>query len=241
MVAITVILAAVIGAFVLEIGDQQETAPNTSFSSDESIYSVGMGMGMTPFLNSSRVQLSHAGGDVLDISQTSVKVDGNESVFGLHVEPSGDQWAVAGPAPNVYPTLGTNQQTGFKSGQSMDVMWYCDPGQACGTARDRYPEFAPPPVSRIDSTHNADHLFVIPGQGSFSGATYLTDWYGYVHDSTKTLCPGGNRDSCALDDLETDDEIRVTWTAESGGKTQTLFKYTVQDGGQDETNVPPGY
>jgi hypothetical protein len=31
-----------------------------------------------------------------------------------------------------------------------------------------------------------------------------------------------------MDRLETDDSVRVVWSASSGGKTQTLFKYTVQ-------------
>jgi FlaG/FlaF family flagellin (archaellin) len=34
IITITVILAAVIGAFVLEIGDQQETAPTNRFSAE---------------------------------------------------------------------------------------------------------------------------------------------------------------------------------------------------------------
>jgi flagellin-like protein len=41
MVAITVILAAVIGAFVLEIGNQQETAPSTSFDSEQQVVYYG--------------------------------------------------------------------------------------------------------------------------------------------------------------------------------------------------------
>jgi hypothetical protein len=37
-------------------------------------------------------------------------------------------------------------------------------------------------------------------------------------------------DTCT-DRLETDDEIAVVWHSSSGGKTQTLTKYTVQKDG----------
>jgi hypothetical protein len=239
MVAITVILAAVIGAFVLEIGDQQETAPSTSFDSSERVYGVDEGMGKGPFINTSRVELSHAGGDVLDITQSSVRVNGNESVWGIHVEPGENNWAVGGPTPNVYPTLGTNQRTEFKSGQEWNVLLYCDPSGYCGEARGRYQEYVPPPVSGIDNTHNADHFYPYPPNpaGAFGGAVYLTDWSGH----SDALCKGGSRNHCVLDDLEQDDNVNVVWTASSGGKTQTLFKYTVQDGGESESTDPPGY
>lgn len=56
MVAITVILAAVIGAFVLNIGGNQETAPQNQFSFEYN--STG-----------ENVTVSHGGGGSLDASQ----------------------------------------------------------------------------------------------------------------------------------------------------------------------------
>ncbi|MFD1646042.1 type IV pilin [Haloarchaeobius litoreus] len=56
MVAITVILAAVIGAFVLNIGGNQETAPQNQFDFEYSN-------------NSDHVIVSHGGGGTLDATQ----------------------------------------------------------------------------------------------------------------------------------------------------------------------------
>jgi len=65
MVAITVILAAVIGTFVLGLGDQlQETAPNANFSFQ---YTDG------------DVTITHSGGDRIDGSQLSVTVSDGSS------------------------------------------------------------------------------------------------------------------------------------------------------------------
>jgi hypothetical protein len=41
-------------------------------------------------------------------------------------------------------------------------------------------------------------------------------------------CGGMDHEFGELRRLETNDNIRVVWTADSGGKTQTLFKYAVQ-------------
>ncbi|WP_135828464.1 type IV pilin [Halorussus halobius] len=61
MVAITVILAAVIGTFVLDLGNQvQSSSPTASFSFDES---VG---------NDDTVQIVHDGGDTISGDQLSV-------------------------------------------------------------------------------------------------------------------------------------------------------------------------
>lgn len=61
MVAITVILAAVIGAFVLDIGGGQEAAPQANF--DWSYENSG---------GSTQVSVEHAGGGQVDASQLSL-------------------------------------------------------------------------------------------------------------------------------------------------------------------------
>jgi len=64
MVAITVILAAVIGAFVLGLGDQaSSSAPQASFDYN--------------FEGDTNVTITHGGGDNIDNSTISVTVDGN--------------------------------------------------------------------------------------------------------------------------------------------------------------------
>ena len=65
MVAITVILAAVIGTFVLGLGDQlQETSPTASFSTDFTDDSGGDDV----------LKLGHDGGDSIARSQVSVQI-----------------------------------------------------------------------------------------------------------------------------------------------------------------------
>jgi len=72
MVAITVILAAVIGAFVLDIGNQQEQTPQASIS-----FSPG---------ETDDVRMSHDGGDKLNLDDTTLttngSTDGNASLSG---------------------------------------------------------------------------------------------------------------------------------------------------------------
>jgi len=69
MVAITVILAAVIGAFVLDIGGSQESAPQVQWE-----WSDG-----TP--NSTAIQVSHGSGDTVT-SPSQITVDNSSGDFG---------------------------------------------------------------------------------------------------------------------------------------------------------------
>ena len=66
MVAITVILAAVIGTFVLGLGDRiSQAQPNAQFDFD---YTVG---------NNDEVEISHDGGDGVESSQVTVTIGGD--------------------------------------------------------------------------------------------------------------------------------------------------------------------
>jgi flagellin-like protein len=134
MVAIAVILAAVIGAFVLEIGDRQEVAPSMSLQAQERVEFVSMmpgGCHRAPTGdtirkncgNTSRVYIKNTGGDNLDVHQTRITVEGNGSVFGLNQESSSDQGARAGPMPNTWETLGTNQPAEFTAGESWNILF----------------------------------------------------------------------------------------------------------------------
>ena len=69
MVAITVILAAVIGAFVIGIGDEQAAQPTASIDFDQ---------------GSDSVTVSHQSGDTLDTNEISFggDIDVSESAFG---------------------------------------------------------------------------------------------------------------------------------------------------------------
>jgi len=70
MVAITVILAAVIGTFVLGLGNQvQETSPNANIAFDYTNDSDG----------DDTLQITHETGDTIEASQVSVVVSGAEN------------------------------------------------------------------------------------------------------------------------------------------------------------------
>jgi flagellin-like protein len=64
MVAITVILAAVIGTFVLGLGDSVESAPQASFDFS---YDTDTG----------NVDIRHRGGDNLDPANVEIRIDGS--------------------------------------------------------------------------------------------------------------------------------------------------------------------
>mgnify|MGYP000595616776 FL=1 len=79
MVAITVILAAVIGTFVLGLGDQvSENAPQASFSFDFD----GGGDGDFTGTSSDLVNITHEGGETLDAGEISVEGDGTNNLNG---------------------------------------------------------------------------------------------------------------------------------------------------------------
>jgi flagellin-like protein len=193
MVAITVILAAVIGAFVLEIGDQQETAPSTSFDSEQQVkfYEAQEKANLTT------VSVTHAGGDVLDISKTNIKIEGNASAWGVKEPDSG--WDPARPQPNIRKTLGTNEPAQLGSGDSWEMLGYN--GKA-----DRHVKRETYAINYKDYLNGKNNGFAEPRLKWYNGA-----WTGTV-----------------LTHLENGDNVNVVWTASSGGKTQTLFKYTVQ-------------
>jgi flagellin-like protein len=69
MVAITVILAAVIGTFVLGLGDQvSDSAPTASFNFD--------------FASNTEADITHDGGDAIADSQLTVKINGTNAYVG---------------------------------------------------------------------------------------------------------------------------------------------------------------
>jgi flagellin-like protein len=66
MVAITVILAAVIGTFVLGLGDSVESAPQASFNFD-----------YDDSVSNEEVTIRHRGGDNIDTANIEIRVNGN--------------------------------------------------------------------------------------------------------------------------------------------------------------------
>lgn len=77
MVAITVILAAVIGSFVLGIGGDIEQSPQASLSIE-----AGDATG--------EVVIAHEGGDDIISSEVSMTVNGNDETFGTDLTPGSE-------------------------------------------------------------------------------------------------------------------------------------------------------
>ncbi|CAI50770.1 pilin PilA [Natronomonas pharaonis DSM 2160] len=82
MVAITVILAAVIGTFVLGLGDQvQETAPNAQISGEQITLDEG------DLDDEEAVRITHESGDAINPNEIEITVDGQTAAS---VEPDSD-------------------------------------------------------------------------------------------------------------------------------------------------------
>jgi flagellin-like protein len=249
MVAITVILAAVIGAFVLEIGDQQETAPNTSFDTEQAVQIVSTGYddetyaGCAPNTdetaecgNLSTVEISHAGGDTIDLRNVRLSVDGNQSVYApSKFGRSPATWHKPVPQPDVRNYIGSNRRVAISSGQSWNAVFYC--GTVCQESDiDDYPNsryvgggYAVPahediPWSDLPMGPNNEAIFQVKSYSDMEG-------YAWIPQS---LDSSGDPDRIgALDPLYGDETVQVVWTSSSGGKTQTLMKTEVQQGSPD--------
>lgn len=87
MVAITVILAAVIGTFVLGLGDQvQQTTPQTQFGFDQSVETVEHSSNNASDITV--VTITHESGDSIDETNLDVSINGN-AAYGLNKTGSG--------------------------------------------------------------------------------------------------------------------------------------------------------
>ena len=118
MVAITVILAAVIGSFVLGIGSNQEAAPQATIQIDADS-------------NSNSISLNHRGGDEfasgntaeirIVTEQTDVEAvwDANEGPFGTGNSISVDDTTSTGDSAN----FTVNSESSLSAGERVDVIW----------------------------------------------------------------------------------------------------------------------
>jgi flagellin-like protein len=214
MVAITVILAAVIGAFVLEIGDQQETAPSTSFDTEQT---TNFYQDDSDKINLTEVEITHAGGETLDISNNQIKVAGNESWWGVEEVDGGSNGNkdIAAMQPDITRAAGSNDQVELTSGQS----WAIVAGNNNGApSRENVDTTIAYNFDYSDADNNGDgHKDVILEEDGDSEDD---------NPSTGNTAIGSN--SGLLSVLQQGDNVNVVWTASSGGKTQTLQRYTVQ-------------
>ncbi|GAB3326870.1 type IV pilin N-terminal domain-containing protein [Haloplanus salinarum] len=127
MVAITVILAAVIGTFVLGLGDQvSDNAPQASFSFDFSATGDFDG-GTDDYVN-----ITHEGGETLDNSTISVDGDGTTTLALNDSGGWGDGTIQAGDQASY---------NGVDAGETIRVVWTNPNGGSTNTiARSTAPQ-----------------------------------------------------------------------------------------------------
>ncbi|PSQ25852.1 type IV pilin [Halobacteriales archaeon QS_9_68_17] len=120
MVAITVILAAVIGAFVLDLGGNTQDTPQASFDYDYS--------------SSSEVTITHESGDSLEADNLAVNIGGDEISTSTN---SGDFDPSSGSEVNAGNTLvssvGYDGTYGSGSGTTIRVIWNAPSGDSSST------------------------------------------------------------------------------------------------------------
>jgi flagellin-like protein len=106
MVAITVILAAVIGTFVLGLGDQVESAPQASFDFDYDD------------TGSSELTIRHRGGDSIDPSNVEIRVDGQDVA-----DSGGASYSTSLTSFSSFSAGNEVVVTGVSSGQNVDIVF----------------------------------------------------------------------------------------------------------------------
>ncbi|MCL9812577.1 type IV pilin [Natranaeroarchaeum aerophilus] len=122
MVAITVILAAVIGAFVIGIGDDQSTVPQASWDSNQD-NQVDNGEDV-------EVEITHQTGATIDESNLAVTIDGDDAddwvTSTSSLSPFGDPVS----AGSTY-TITDDDDSGdndLNEGETIRVVWTSDDG-----------------------------------------------------------------------------------------------------------------
>ncbi|WP_135536354.1 type IV pilin [Halostella pelagica] len=124
MVAITVILAAVIGAFVLDLGGNTQETPQASFNFDQS--------------SGPSVTISHESGDSLQEGNIDVTVEGEQAQDGTGSAVwDGSGEIAAGDAVTVENRDdGTGTSTGIASDETIRIIWGSDSGDSSSTLQE---------------------------------------------------------------------------------------------------------
>jgi flagellin-like protein len=137
MVAITVILAAVIGTFVLGLGDQvQSSAPNSNFQFE---YTEGADGFVSGDADADEVSITHNGGQDVDRSNLEVQIgdttitciDGTAAGVTDWGDPIETGSSITITDNNDVDGDGTTEQ--FVSGDTVRVVWQSDSGGSSNT------------------------------------------------------------------------------------------------------------
>lgn len=112
MTAITVILASVVGAFVLDVGDSLQSAPpQVAFEAEQSPVTLEDDMGATKTYTA--VNITHSSGEPVDPDNLKVTVDG---------EPAYGWSAMSEPDPYDEPRSFSNQLRVIRPGDRYDMI-----------------------------------------------------------------------------------------------------------------------
>jgi flagellin-like protein len=152
MVAITVILAAVIGTFVLGLGGNVSSAPQAQFSYNFGAdYTTHSGTGSEPAADGDTITISHDGGDSLDVTTLSISITNpsatDDSIEDLGVEGgttgadpaiqnSGDEWSdpvTAGSQLTITEQSSASTSTIFETGATVRIIWNSPDGGSTNT------------------------------------------------------------------------------------------------------------
>ena len=130
MVAITVILAAVIGTFVLGLGEQvQSTSPQTNFNFDYDGSTTGGDCGGS-LGSSGLLTISHTSGDSVNENRLSISdQDGNEVT-----DLSGCSGTSFSDGDDV--NAGTTVEVDVDAGDTIRVLWESSDGETTDTLGD---------------------------------------------------------------------------------------------------------
>jgi flagellin-like protein len=126
MVAITVILAAVIGTFVLGLGQGVQSAPQAQFTIETSNLNDGD-------TNNDAFTITHDGGDTIESANIDIIVDGTtvyedgaeQTLGGTLVDPPTNEWGTeinAGGAQDI-AEAGGSPSNAFGEDDTVRVVW----------------------------------------------------------------------------------------------------------------------
>jgi hypothetical protein len=149
--------------------------------------------------NLTTVDLTHAGGSTLAVDRVTVSIAGNESVWGLEKARTDDEPSQWDHAQPV-------------------------PDVRSGSAGGATAEYASGDTWSMYGTDGPNLEYVASGE---QFVAYWTHPNAQFAELKQFPFPGGEAKH-RLTPLESGDEVQISWTAASGGETQTLFSYTVQ-------------
>jgi tRNA A-37 threonylcarbamoyl transferase component Bud32 len=158
--------------------------------------------------NLTTIEITHLGGNTLDISRIALRVNGNGSVYGSVPRPQewNPHYPGSYPVPDFTQTFDATGPVTFSSGQTWRLHSYGNGADFEGLSHERY--------ARAFQSDDCD-----PAMHFMRNNPPASSWHQQSCDQwvrTHTNQP-----------LASGDDVAVVWQSASGDETQTLFRYTV--------------